>query len=116
MSRFESWRFQEFSLLFNELIVTLRSGRNPEWANVFVHFGQELERLSRAPTGEPNELRRFLRSLRLCLAGSSGLSRLILEGTNLQEKELNNRRFRQLRARLGQALDEAEKKLFEFVN
>lgn len=116
MSRFEPWRLQELRLLFNDLIATLRSGRNPEWANVFVHFSQELERLSPAPTSNPNELRRFIRSLRLCLTGSSGLSRLILEGENLKEREWNNRQFRQLRARLGQALDEAEKRLVEFVN
>lgn len=116
MSRFEPWRLQELRLLLNDLIATLRSGRNPEWANVFVHFVQELERLSPAATGDRSELRRFIRSVRLCSSGNRGLSRLVLDGGNPQERELNNRRFRQLRTRLNQALDEIEERLVEFVS
>ncbi len=115
MARLEPWRLQELALLLSDLIVTLRSGKNPEWANVFVHFSQEVARLGEA-AGDRNALRRLAGSIRLCLAGSGGLSRLVLDGASFQEKQLNNRRLVQLRARLAQALTEIEERLIEFVN
>jgi hypothetical protein len=116
MSRFEPWRLQELALLLDDLVVTLRAGKNPEWANVFGHFGHELERLGPTKTGNRGELSRLIRNIQPCLLGRSGISRLILQGVDAEESGALNQRFTHLKARLAKSLDEIQEKLVEFVN
>jgi len=116
MSRLEPWRLQELAHLLDELIITLRSGKNPEWANVFGHFLHELELLGPTKTGDRSELTRLIRNIRVCLAGESGLSRLVLEREDAEESGTLNLRFTHLKARLRKALDEIEERSVEFVN
>jgi hypothetical protein len=75
MLRFEPWRLRELALLIDDLIITLRSGKNPEWANVFGHFGRELEFLGPTKARNRDELTRLIRNIRCCLAEDSGLAR-----------------------------------------
>jgi hypothetical protein len=116
MSRCEPWRLQELTLLIDDLIMTLRSGKNPEWANVFGHFGHELRRLGPTQTGDGSELSRLIRSIKPCLARESSFSRLNLEGKDPEEGRVLNQTFVHLRARLRKALDDIQERLIEFVN
>ncbi len=116
MARLDPWRLREVALLLDDLIITLRSGKNPEWANVFGHFGQELSQLGPGTTGNRSELARLIRNIRLCLAGDSGLSQLVLVGGDAKESGALNRRFILLKARIRKALDDIERGLIQFVN
>jgi hypothetical protein len=116
MSRFEPWRLQELALLIDDLVIILRSGKNPEWASVFAHFDQELKLLGQAKTGYRNALSRLIRSILPCLAKESSLSRLELAGKDAEESRVLNQRFIHLQARLRKALDDIQERLIEFVN
>jgi len=116
MSRLEPWRLQELALLIDDLVIILRSGKNPEWANVFGHFGHELGLLSPTKAGDRSALTRLIRSIRPCLTKESGLSRLELEGKDAEESTVLNQRFIHLKARLRKALDDIQERLIEFVN
>jgi hypothetical protein len=116
MSRFDPWRLRELAILIDDLIVTLRSGKNPEWASVFAHFGREVELLGPAKTADRDELTRLIRNIRSCLTEKSGLARLVLEGKTADESSELNRRFIHLKARLKNSLDTLQEKLIEFVN
>jgi hypothetical protein len=116
MARFEPWRLQELAILLDELIITLRTGKNPEWASVFGHFGHELEFIASIKTGERDELSRLILNIQSCLSEGSGISRLILEGENAEESGALNQRFAHLKTRLRKALDDIQEKLVEVVN
>jgi hypothetical protein len=116
MSRFELWRLREVALLIDDLVIILRSGKNPEWANVFGHFGHEWELLGLPKAEDRGELSRLSRNIRCCLAEESGLARLVLEGKNDEESGELNRRFIQLKTRLKNALDTIQERLVERVN
>lgn len=115
-SKLEPWRLRELALLMDDLVLTLRSGKNPEWANVFRHFGQELESLGRGEAFDKDGLFRLLRNIRCCLAEEGGLARLGLEGENDEESNELTRSFRRLKLRLRNALDTMQQRLAEYVN
>lgn len=115
-SKLEPWRLRELALLMDDLVLTLRSGKNPEWANVFGHFGQELESLGRGEAFDREGLSRLLRNIRCCLAEEGGLARLGLEGENDEESRELTRSFRRLKIRLKNALDTMQQRLAVFVN
>lgn len=115
-SKLEPWRLRELALLTDDLALILRSGKNPEWANVFRHFGQELESLGRGNSFDSDGLSRLLRNIRCCLAEEGGLARLDLaRGGDEESKELT-RSFRRLMMRLRNALDTMQERLAEYVN
>lgn len=116
MARLDPWRIREVALLLEDLIATLRSGKNPEWASVFGHFGQELRQVGPKASWDRTEFARLIRNIRLCLAGESGLSRLVLVGGDSKESGALNRRFILLKARIRKALDDIERGLIQFVN
>ena len=116
MARLDPWRLREVAILLDNLVITLRSGSNPEWANVFGHFGQELKQVGPRMTGDRSELVRLIHNIRLCLITESGLSRLILASGDSEESGPLNRQFTVLKARLKKALDEIEKRLIGYVN
>lgn len=116
MLRFEPWRLRELSILIDDLIITLRSGKNPEWASVFVHFGRELEILGRTSARDRDELTRLVRNIHCCLVEGSGLARLVLQGANDEENAELNRRFIYLKMRLRNALETIQGRLVEFVS
>ncbi len=116
MSRLEPWRLQELAFLLDDLGITLRTGKNPEWASVFGHFGHELEFVGSTKTGDWSEISRLIRNIQSCLSGESGISRLILEGEDAEERGALNQRFTHLKARLRKALEDIQERLVEFVN
>jgi len=116
MSKVEPWRRKELALLLDELVLTLKSGKNPEWAGVFVHFGHELALLGSARAADERDLQRLIGSIELCLDAGSGFSRLVLESPDPQEVNPLNLRFSRLRAALAKALEEMRGRPVEFVN
>jgi hypothetical protein len=116
MSKVEPWRLKELTLLLDELVLTLQSGKNPEWAGVFAHFGHELTLLGSTGSGDQSELKRLIGSLQLCLAAGSGFSRLVLAGSEPAEGDGLNLRFSQLKAVLFKAVEDIGERLVEFVN
>jgi len=116
MSKVEPWRLKELALLLDELVLTLNSAQNPEWAGVFVHFGHELTLLGSTGPGDQSELKRLIGCIQLCLAAGSGFSRLILEGSESEESAALNLRFSRLRAVLAKAVEDIGERLVEFVN
>src|SRR4030043_356711 len=77
MYKVERWRRQELALLLDELVLTLRSGKNPEWAGVFAHFGHELALLGSARAVDERQLQRLVGCIELCLEPGHGFSRLL---------------------------------------
>jgi len=116
MYKVELWRRQELALLLDELVLTLRSGKNPEWAGVFAHFGHELALLGSARAVDERQLQRLVGCIELCLEPGSGFSRLILESSDSQEVTPLNLRFSRLRAVLAKALEGMRGRPVEFVN
>jgi hypothetical protein len=116
MPKLEPWRLKELALLLDELVLTLNSGKNPEWAGVFAHFGHELTLLDSTRSDDPSELKRLIGSLQLCLAAGSGFSRLVLAGSESAKGGGLNLRFSQLRAVLAKAVEDIGERLVEFVN
>jgi hypothetical protein len=116
MPRLEPWRLQELALLVDELVTILRSGKNPEWANVFVHFADELKLLGPREKGDGSELSRLIPNIRSCLSRESGLSRLVLEGKDARDSGSLNLHFGHLKARLKKALDDLQERLVEYVS
>jgi len=116
MSKVEPWRLKELALLLDELVLTLKSGQNPEWAGVFAHFGHELTLLGSTGSGDQSELKRLIGCIQLCLARGRGFSGLVLEGSESEESAALNLRFGQLRAVLAKAVDDIGERLVEFVN
>jgi hypothetical protein len=116
MSKVEPWRRKELAVLLDEMVSVLRSGKNPEWAGVFAHFGQELALLSSAQAADERALERLIGCIELCLAPGGGFSRLVLEGPEQQETPIPNDRLGRLRAELTQVLVEIRRRLVEFVN
>ena len=116
MYKVELWRRQELALLLDELVLTLRSGKNPEWAGVFAHFGHELALLASARAVDERQLQRLIGCIELCLDPGSGFSRFILESSDSQEVTPLNLRLSRLRAVLAKALEGMRGRLVEFVN
>ena len=116
MSKVEPCRLKELALLLDELVLTLKSAQNPEWAGVFAHFGHELTLLGSTGSGDQSELKRLVGGIRLCLAPDSGFSRLILGGSDSAEGAPLNLRFSRLRAVLAKAVEDIGERLVEFVN
>jgi hypothetical protein len=115
-SKLEPWRLRELALLTDDLVLILRSGKNPEWANVFRHFGQELESLGHGNSFDGDGLSRLLRNIRCCLGEEGGLARLELVGGSDEESSELTRSFRRLKIRLKNALDTMQQRLAEYVN
>ena len=116
MSKVEPWRLKELALLLDELVRTLNSGQNPEWAGVFAHFGDELALLGSAGSGDQKELQRLIGCIQLCIASGGGFSRLVLEGPDSGKGATLNLRFSRLRVVLAKAVEEIGERLVEYVN
>jgi hypothetical protein len=116
MSKVEPWRLKELTMLLDELVLILNSGKNPEWAGVFAHFGHELTLLGSTGLGDQSQLKKLIGCMQLCFVARSGFSRLILVDSDSGEGAALNLRFSQLRAGLAKAVEEIGERLVEFVN
>lgn len=116
MPKVEPWRLNEMAMILDDLVLTLQAGKNPEWAAVFGHFVHELNLIRSAGELKADELRRFIRSLKLCFTGSSTFSDLIIKAEEPGEQADLNLRFARLRAQVMKALGDIEERLVEFVN
>jgi len=116
MSKVEPWRLKELAILLEELVLVLKSGKNPEWAGVFAHYGHELTALDAAGPGRQDELKRLIACLRLCLDAEGGFSRLVLEVPESEEGAALALSFGRLRAALGAAVKDIEERQVEFVS
>lgn len=112
----EKWRVEEISLLLDVLAALLRTGKNPEWANVFSHFDKEAHLIISAEAFDAEPIKRLIRNIKNCFAAGSTFATLVLDDENLMAKNTLNLEFAQARARLWNALLEMEKRMVEFVN
>lgn len=116
MLKVELWRLEELAGILDDLTFTLRVRNQPEWAGVFSHFLDELNRITSAETAAPDELRRLARNIQSCCVSSRTFNTLQFEEKDAPERAALNRRFSRDRACLLQALGEIEKRLVEYVN
>lgn len=116
MQKIEKWRVEELSLLLDHLAALLRTGKNPEWANVFSHFDKETRLILSAEVFDAEPIKRLVRNIKNCLGASSTFATLVLEDEEPLIKNALNSEFAQTRARLWNALQDMEKKMVEFVN
>jgi len=116
MSKVEPWRLKELALLLDELTLILESGKNPEWAGVFRHFGQELELLSSTRPDNRAGLKKLVRSIGLCLDTGGGFSRLVLDVSDSDEGMAISLRFGRLRVALVEAVKDLGERIVEFMH
>lgn len=115
MPQVEKWRLEELALLFEMLASILRQGRNPEWAGVFGHFGQEARLLLAAEKAEPEELKRLVRNVQNCFHPGRTLPFLALEHADAAAKVALIQEFAEAKSRLELALDDLERRLVDYL-
>lgn len=69
--KIEKWRIKELALVLNELAELLKTGNNPEWANVFYHFQQEAEIIYSKPHFDMDLTKKLVRNIKNCFSGFS---------------------------------------------
>lgn len=112
----EKWRVEEISLLLDVLAALLRTGKNPEWANVFSHFDKEAQLIISAEAFDVEPLKRLIRNIKNCFAAGSTFAALVLDADDPLTKNTLNLEFGQARASLWNALQDLEKRMVVFVN
>jgi len=116
MSVIEKWRIEELALVLKELLGSLHSGENREWANVFEHFLHEAELLLLSDPLQTTACRQLVQNILCCFLEGDSFRRLKLLPGDSENHERQNRSFRRLQARLYHLLTELQSRFVEYVH
>ncbi|MFA9453098.1 MAG: hypothetical protein ACERK6_04210 [Candidatus Aminicenantaceae bacterium] len=116
MLKIEKWRIEELALVLSDIVASLHQGENREWANVFVHFLSEAERIHLKDRVYIDEFKRLVHNILCCYLEGDSFRRMILFPGNSEESLTRNKQFHHLQARLYHLLTDLQTRFVVFVH
>lgn len=116
MQKIEKWRIQELAIVLNHLTEILKLGNHKEWANVFMHYHYESQKILLKQEFDMNDLKKLLQNIGNCFIGSSSFRNLTLWQNNQDRSDRLNKEFSRARSRLLVILAQMENQSIEYVN
>jgi len=116
MQKIEKWRVEELALVLNELAVLLRAGDNSEWANVFLHFLEEAQKIIDRKEFDSEAIEKLARNILNCFERNSSFLNIALRNENPKEEQKLNQALLITRARLLNVLNDIQERIIEHIH
>ena len=116
MQKIEKWRIQELMLVLQQLILTLKRGNSPEWANVFAHYHSESQGIFMKGHFDLHEIKKLVRNIYNCFMEGKSFTNLAFQLENQEEAYTLNNELYEYRVRLYRILNEMEERLTEYIH
>jgi molecular chaperone GrpE (heat shock protein) len=116
MQKIEKWRVEELALVLNELVALLRAGDNNEWANVFLHFLEEAEKIVSRKEFDSEATEKLARNILNCFDRNSSFINITLRNENPREEQKLNQALLLTRARLLNVLNDIQERIIEQIH
>lgn len=116
MQKIEKWRVEELALVLNELAELLKAGEHSEWANVFLHFLEETEKIISQQEFDSKAIEKLARNILNCFDRNSSFVNITLKNENPREEQKLNQTLLLTRARLLNLLNDIQERIIEHIH
>ena len=116
MQKIEKWRVEELALVLKELAELLKAGDHREWANVFLHFIEETEKIVSQKEFNSEAIEKLARNILNCFDRNSSFVNIALRNENPREEQKLNQALLLTRARLLNVLNDIQERIIEHIH